>query len=412
MQVQHVCCAGLDVHKRSVVACILSGPPGVNPAREIASFGTATADLLEMAEVFKARGVTHVAMEATGNYWMPVHNLLEGLFALIVANAAHMKAVPGRKTDVKDAEWIADLLRHGLLRASFIPPRAQRDLREVTRHRSSLAGKRAQCANELQKALESANIKLSSVVSDITGVSATAMLEAMAAGQTDPRILAQFARTTLRTKIPQLEKALSGQLRLHHRLIIEQLLGSIGLLAAQIAQLDAYLETRLRANDDDIDRLDGIPGINRRSAEVVLAEIGTDLSRFANADRLSAWTGVCPGQHQSAGKRRCVKARKGNRALRAALVEAAKGAIHTKGCYFAAQYRRLAARRGPNKALLAVAHSLLVVIYHVLRDKVPYRELGSTFFDQLNPPRVIHRLTKRFEDLGYNVTLHPISAAP
>lgn len=411
MQVQHANCAGLDVHKRTVVPCRLCGPPGLEPEREIKTYGTTSAEVLEMAEWLKAHGVTHVAMEATGNYWMPVYNLLEGFFEIVVANAAHMKAVPGRKSDLKDAEWIADLLRHGLLRPSFIPPQPQRDLRELTRHRSSLAGKRAQASNELQKSLESANIKLQSVVSDITGVSATEMLQAMVAGQHDPKELAQLARTSLRKKIPQLEKALGGKLRPHHRLIIEQLLTSIEVLSAQIAQLDSYLEELLHHNDDDIDRLDQIPGINRRTAEVILAEIGTDLSRFASPRHLASWAGLCPGQHESAGKRRSGRARKGNRALRGALVEAAKGAIHTKGSYFGAQYRRLAARRGPKKAIFAVAHSLVIVIDCILRRKVPYHELGTAFFDQLNPANVIHRLTKRFENLGFTITLTPIPAA-
>ena len=280
MKVEYRCCAGLDVHKRTAVACVLKGELGKDPVSETKSFGTTTAEVMEMLGWLKEHGVTHVAMEATGNYWMPIYNLLEGHFELIVANAAHMKAVPGRKTDVQDAEWIADLLRHGLLRASFIPSRQQRDLRELTRHRSSLAAKRGQAANELQKALESANIKLQSVVTDITGVSATEMLAEMLAGNKDPKQLAQLAKRRLRSKIPQLEKALSGNLRSHHKLIIEQLLADIGLFALQIAELDVHIEALLHKNDDDINRLDGTPGINRRVAEVIIAEAGTEMERF------------------------------------------------------------------------------------------------------------------------------------
>jgi transposase len=411
MRVEHECCAGLDVHKRTVVPCVLKGAPGKEPATEIRSFGTTTADLMEMVEWLKGHGVTHVAMEATGSYWMPVHNLLEGHFELIVANAAHMKAVPGRKTDVKDAQWIADLLRHGLLRASFIPSREQRDLRELTRHRSSLAAKRGQAANELQKALESSNIKLQSVVSDITGVSATEMLAEMLAGAKDPKELAQLARCRLRAKIPELEKALSGDLRAHHRLILEQLLADIALFVAQIAELDAHIESLLQKENDDIERLDDTPGINRRVAEVIIAEAGTDMSRFPSEHHFASWIGLCPGQNESAGKRRSGKTRKGNRSLRAALVEAASGAVRKKGSYFGTQFRRIVARRGKKKAIVAVAHSLAVTIYHILKEKTAYKDLGADYFDKLNPARVLNRLTKRIQNLGYQVQLSPLPAA-
>jgi transposase len=413
MKVEHECCAGLDVHKRTVVACVLKGRPGEQAAAapETKSFGTTTPELMEMVQWLKSHGTTHAAMEATGNYWMPVYNLLEGHFALVVANAAHMKAVPGRKTDVADAHWIADLLRHGLLRASFIPSREQRDLRELTRHRSSLAAKRGQAANELQKALESANIKLQSVVTDITGVSATEMLAEMLAGKKDPKELAQLARRRLRAKIPELEKALSGQLRAHHRLILEQLLADIAFFVAQIAEIDAHIEALLQKDNDDIDRLDGIPGINRRTAEVIIAEAGTDMSRFPSARHFASWIGLCPGQNESAGKRRSGKTRKGNRSLRTALVESVHGAIRKKNSYFGAQYRRLAPRRGAKKAFVAVAHSISVVIYNILKDKTCYREAGADFFDKLNPQRVLTRLTKRIQNLGFQVQISPAPAA-
>jgi transposase len=411
MNVEHPCCAGLDVHKRTVVACVLTGAPGREPAQATKSFGTTTPELMEMAEWLKGNGATHVAMEATGNYWMPVYNLLEGHFELIVANAAHMKAVPGRKTDVADAQWIADLLRHGLLKASFIPPRDQRDMRELTRHRSSLAAKRGQASNELQKALESANIKLQSVVTDITGVSATEMLTEMLGGKNDAKELAQLAKRKLRSKIPELEKALSGNLRTHHRLILEQLLADIALFVAQIAELDAHIEKSLHKDDDHIERLDGTPGINRRVAEVIIAEAGTDMSRFPDAHHFASWIGLCPGQNQSAGKRRSGKTRKGNRALRTALVESAHGAVRKKGCYFGAQFRRLARKRGPKKALIAVAHSLAVAVYHILKNKTGYKEVGADYFEKLNPARALRHLTKRIQNLGFDVVISPSPAS-
>jgi transposase len=307
MKVEYSCCAGLDVHKRLVVACVLKGEPGQEPVSETKSFGTTTCELMEMVEWLKSHGITHAAMEATGNFWMPVYNLLEGHFELIVTNAAHMKAVPGRKSDVQDAAWIAELLRHGLLKASLVPSRQQRDLRELTRHRSSLAGKRAQAANELQKALESANIKLQSVVSDITGVSSTEMLEELVAGKSDPKELAQLAKRRLRAKIPQLEKALSGNLRAHHKLIIEQLLTDIGVFVAQIAELDAYIETLLRKEDDNINRLDGTPGINRRVAEIIIAEAGIDMNRFPNEHHFASWIGLSPDRTRAWASAKALK---------------------------------------------------------------------------------------------------------
>jgi transposase len=405
MKVQYICCAGLDVHKRLVVACVLKGAFGEEVISKVKSFGTTTPELMEMIEWLKSCGATHVAMEATGNYWMPIYNLLEGHFELIVANAAHIKAVPGRKSDVQDAEWIADLLRHGLLRSSFIPSREQRDLRELTRHRSALAGKRAQAANELQKALESANIKLQSVVTDITGASSMEMLQALTSGKNNPKELAQLAKRRLRAKIPELEKALRGNLRRHHQMILEQLLADIGLFAAQIAQLDAYIENLLRQEQEIIDRLDDTPGINRRIAEVVIAEAGTDMNRFPNQYHFASWIGLCPGQNESAGKRKSGKTRKGNRALRCALVEAAHGAVRKKDSYYGAQYRRLAVRRGKKRALVAVAHSMAIAIYHMLKTKTAYRELGANFFDTIHPLKALNRLTKRIESLGYHVSV-------
>jgi transposase len=328
---------------------------------------------------------------------------------LLVVNAAHMKAIPGRKTDVLDAEWIADLLRHGLLRASFIPDAPQRELRELTRHRASLVAKRAQAVNELQKTLESTNVKLQSVVSDITGVSATAMLrELLDQPNPDPAVLAQLARRRLRAKLPELEKALTGNLRAHHKVILRQLLADIELFETQIAELDLLILQRVREQQQDIDRLDDIPGINQRVGEIIVAEIGTRMSRFPSAGHLASWVGLCPGNHESAGKRRQAKTRHGNRAWRDALIEAALGAAHTKKSSFAGLYRRLSVRRGKKKALIAIAHRLLKLIYLLLKTAQPYRELGVDYYDKINPLRVIQRLSKRIQKLGYEVSLTPM----
>lgn len=407
MEIQHEDCAGLDVHKRSVVACVLAGRE-----KQTRSFGTTTPELLQLRDWLAGLGVTHVAMESTGSYWKPVYNLLEGDFALLVANAAHMKAVPGRKTDVADAEWIADLLRHGLLRASFVPELGQRELRELTRHRSSLVQKRTQAVNELQKALESSNLKLQGVVSDITGVSATAMLrELLDQERPDPGALAQLAQKRLRAKIPELEKALTGNLRPHHKVILRQLRADIELFETQIAELDLLILQRVRDQQGDIDRLDDIPGINQRVGEIIVAEIGTRMERFASAAHLASWVGLCPGNHESAGKRHGGKTRPGNRALRCALVEAAHAAARTKKSSFCGLYRRLSARRGKKKALIAVAHRLLNLVYLLLKTGQPYRELGVDYYDKLNPLRVIERLTKRIQNLGFVVSLDPAPVA-
>lgn len=406
MEIQHEDCAGLDVHKRSVVACVLAGRE-----KQTRSFGTTTPELLQLRDWLAGFGVTHVAMESTGSFWKPVYNLLEGGFELLVANAAHMKAVPGRKTDVADAEWIADLLRHGLLRPSFVPELGQRELRELTRHRSSLVEKRTQAVNQLQKALESSNLKLQSVVTDITGVSATAMLrELLEQERPDPVALAQLARKRLRAKIPELEKALTGNLRPHHKVILRQLLADIELFETQIAELDLLILQRVRDQQGDIDRLDDIPGINQRVGEIIVAEIGTRMDRFPSAAHLASWAGLCPGNHESAGKRHGGKTRPGNRALRCALVQAAHAAARTKKSSFCGLYRRLSARRGKKKALIAVAHRLLNLVYLLLKTGRPYQELGVDYYDKLNPLRVIQRLTKRMQHLGFNVSLDPIAA--
>jgi transposase len=370
-----------------------------------------SADLLALSDWLAAAGCTHVAMEATGAYWKPIYNLLEDHFAVLVVNAAHIKAVPGRKTDVRDAEWIADLLRHGLLRASFIPDRPQRELRELTRYRTTLVHERANEVNRLQKVLEGANIKLASVATDILGKSGRAMLEALVAGTTDATALAQLSRGRLREKLPQLEQALAGQFGPHHRFLIAQQLAHIDFLDASLERVSAEIGARLRPFEPEMERLQTIPGVGRRTAEVLLAELGTDLTRFPSARHLASWAGLCPGNDESAGKRRSGRTRKGSPWLRVALVEAARAAARSKDTYLAAQYRRLAARRGAKRAAVAVAHSLLVMVYALLTQRATYHELGSQYFDERDRQSVQRRLVRRLEALGYAVSLQPTTPA-
>jgi transposase len=345
-------------------------------------------------------------------YWKPVWNLLEGSdLQLLLVNAAHIKHVPGRKTDVRDSEWIADLLRHGLLRGSFVPDRPQRELRELTRYRTSLVRERNAEVNRLQKVLEGANIKLASVATDIMGKSGREILAALVAGRSDPTPLAQLARGKLREKIPMLERALAGQFAAHQAFLVGQQLAHIDLLDETIERVSAEIAERLRPFDEELARRDTIPGIDRRGAETLIAEIGTDLSRFPSADHLASWAGMVPGNNESAGKRRSGKTRKGNPWLRTFLVEAAHGAGRTKTTYLGAQYRRLAARRGRTKAAIAVGHSILVIAYHLLQREVTYQDLGPHYFDERDREGVKRRLVRRLEDLGYEVTVQPAPAA-
>ena len=412
MDVIHSRCCGLDVHKRTVVACVLLSEPSGPPHREIRTFGTYTNELLALADWLAEHGVTHIVLESTGVYWKAVWNLLEDRFALLLVNPRHIKTVPGRKTDVLDAEWLAELLRYGLLKASFVPDRAQRELRELTRYRTSLTNERSAAVNRLQKTLEGANLKLASVASDVLGLSGRHMLAAVVEGTTDANTLANFAHGRLRDKLPQLEQALSGRVGPHQRFLLAEQLAHIDSLDASIERLNAEIAERLRPFDELIDRLDVIPGIGRTIAEVLLAEIGADLTRFATANHLASWAGMCPGHNESAGKKRSGKTRKGSPWLRAALVQAAHAAAHSKQSYLAAQYRRLTARRGTKKAAVAVGHSILVIVYHLLTHDCPYAELGPTYFDQRDPRGVQRRLVHRLEALGYNVQLTPLVEAP
>lgn len=402
MRIMHECCCGLDVHKKMIVACLLRK----GSEKQIRQFGTTTGELQAMKEWLVQSGCTHVAMESTGVYWKPVYNILEGSLELLVVNAQHMRTVPGRKTDVRDAEWIADLLQHGLLKASFVPPVFERRMRELTRYRTALTNERSRATQRLQKVLESANIKLSSVVSDIRGVSARAMLDQIAVGVTDPKLLASLARGQLRRKRAELEAALVGRVEPHHRLLLVELLAQIDYLDESIERLNTEIEDRFRPFEQDLQLADTIPGVNLKTAQALLAEAGTDMSRFPTSRHLSSWAGICPGQNESAGKHHSGKTRKGNRWLRHALTEAAHAAAHSKDTYLAAQYHRLAARRGKKRAVIAVAHSILVILYHMLRQRQSYHELGSNFFDQRDKTGLQRRLVQRLEKLGYTVELH------
>ena len=400
MEVVYERCCGLDVHKKSVLACVIT-PEG----QEIRRFGTMTKDLLMLADWLAERKVTHVAMESTGVYWKPVFNVLEDDFELVVANAHHIKVVPGRKTDVKDAEWIADLLRHGLIRGSFIPDRAQRELRELLRYRRRVIQQRTQVVNRIQKVLEGGNVKLSSVASDVVGVSGRAMLEAMVAGEEDPKALAALAKGKLRDKRDALEEALRGLMGSHQRLMLQSQLRHLDFLDQEIARLDEEVSTRTSPFRDIVNRLDEIPGIGPRSAEQILGEIGTDMSRFPTAAHLASWARLCPGNNESAGKHKSGRSGKGNPWLGSTLIEAAQAAARTKDKYLAAQYHRIAPRRGRNRATKAVAHSIIVSIHHMLSNHTSYQELGANYFDNRDHLATVRRSVRRIERLGYTVTL-------
>ena len=411
MNIVYERCAGLDVHKRSVTACASTPDAKGQRHKERESFSTMTPDVLRLRQWLTDHGVTHVALESTGVDWQPIYALLQGHFELLLVNAQHIKAVPGRKTDTKDAEWLADLLQHGLLRPSFVPPAAQRQVRELTRYRTSVIEERSRAINRLQKILEGANIKLASVASDLMGVSARAMLAALLQGDVDPGILAQLARGRMRSKRDLLVQALQGRFTAHHRFLIGEQLAHIDGLDETITHLSGEIAERLRPFEEHLTRLETIPGIKRRLAEVLLAEIGADMSRFPSARHLASWAGMCPGNNESAGKRLSGRTRKGSPWLRTALVEAAHAATHSKDCYLSAQYHRLVIRRGAKKATIAVGHTLLVIVYHVLADEKDYEELGGNYFDEWDRQAVQKRLVRRLEKLGYEVTLTSPSAA-
>jgi transposase len=401
-------CAGIDVHKRTVVVCRLTrDDAGVRQA-QTQTFGTTTSELLRVADWLTEGGCTHVGLESTGEFWKPVFNLLEGAFEVWLLNAAHIKAVPGRKTDVKDAQWIAELLAHGLVRPSFIPPRTQRELRDLTRYRTTFVRERVNLVNRVHKALESANLKLASVATDIMGVSGRAILSALLAGETDPAVLAELAKGPLRKKRPQLEQALRGHLQPHQSFVLTELLAQIDCLDESITRFTAQIQATCAqdaAEAEVVALLDTIPGLSETTAQGVVAEIGTDMTRFPSAAALAAWAGLAPRHDESAGRQRSGRTRKGNTWLRTLLVQAAQAAAHTKHTALAARYRRIAARRGHKKAVVALAHALLVIIYHVIARRQPYHELGEDYFQRQDPQARAKRLVHQLTQLGFAVQL-------
>lgn len=411
MQVLYERCCGLDVHSKTVVACLRTPAPDGTRQSHVRTFVTTTDALLELAHWLLDAGCTHAAVESTGVYWQPVYNILEGTVAVVLVNAEQVKAVPGRKTDVKDCEWIAQLLEHGLLRASFIPPRPIRELRELTRYRKRLIQERAREAARLHKVLESANIKLGTVATDILGASGRQMMKALIAGERDAQRLAELAKGALRLKRTALSAALTGRFTTHHAFLVQQVLAHVEYLDGAIARCDAQIEAHTRPLAGRIDQLCTIPGIARRSAEALLAEIGDDMTQFPSAQHLASWACVCPGNDVSAGKRRSGKTRRGNRWLRMTLIESAWAATRTRRTYLGAQYARLARKRGSKKAVVAVAHSLLVIVYHMLREGTEYQELGVTHFDRLAQQRLTRYHVHRLEELGHKVTIEPVPNA-
>lgn len=455
MQVLYPRCAGLDVHKKTVTACRVQPGSHGQVIKETATFGTTTAELLRLADWLAEEECSHVVMESTGEYWRPVYNLLEGQCEVLLANPLHVRKVPGRKTDVGDAEWLAELLRHGLIAPSFVPSRPQRDLRDLTRTRNTLVQERARVANRIQKVLEDANIKLASVVSDIQGVSARSMLAALVAEEEDPAALAELARGRLRSRIPELQEALEGCMRQHHRLLLSHHLAHLDFLDQEVAAFSqAVAEQVARMSEESsptvegptpscglpnpsnvdpqtgqvlsnashdlkplnaveaIALLDTIPGVGREVAEAIVAEAGTDMSRFPSADHLAAWAGLAPGNNESAGKRYSGRTRKGNRVLRATLTQSASAVARIRNPnYLTAQYHHLVGRRGKKRATVAVAHSIIVIAYHMLKRHQPYQDLGGDYYDRRKKAHLTRHLTRRLEQLGYIVDLKPLANA-
>jgi transposase len=405
MEVVHERCCGLDVHAKTVVACLIVPSPAGKPSKEVRTCGTMTEDLIRLRTWLVEAGCSHVAMESTGVYWKPIYNLLEeSELTILVVNAQHIKQVPGRKTDVRDSEWIADLLRHGLLTASFIPDRAQRELRELTRYRTSLVRERSAEINRLQKVLEGANIKLAVVTKDLMGVSAREMVQALVDGGDDAATMAELARGRLRAKLPQLEQALTGRMGPHQRFLLAQQLAHIDALDEQIEQVSTEIAERMRPFEQALTLLDSIPGVARRGAEILVAELGVEMERFPSAGHLASWAGMAPGNNESAGKRRSGKTRKGSPWLRALLVEAAHAAGRTKDSSLGAQYRRLAGRKGKKRAAVAVGHSILVIAYHLLLRQESYQDLGVDYFERRNCQAQERRLFRQAQALGFTVT--------
>jgi transposase len=412
MQLLYPHCAGLDVHKQSVFACVRHIDNDGKVTQTVQSFTTTTRGLLALGDWLVAEGVTIAAMESTGVYWKPIWNLLEERIKLMLVNAQHVKQVPGRKTDVKDCQWIAQLLQHGLLSASFVPDRPQRELRDLTRQRAQLTGDLARVANRIQKVLEDANVKLASVASDVLGASGRDMLQALIDGDAEPEAIAELARGRMRPKIPQLTEALSGRVNDHHRFMLKTLLEQIQHIEKQIEAFDQRLEQVMGPFERAaVERLDGIPGIDIRSAQNIVAEIGTDMSRFPSAEHLASWAGVCPGNNLSAGKRKSGRITQGNPWLKRTLAQCALAAGHKNGSFFQSRLRRISSKRGYKRAVIAVAHSQLTTIYEMLKESTDYHELGADYVDQLQRDRLKKNLVSRLRGLGYDVSLTELAAA-
>ena len=406
LKIIYLYCAGLDVHKKFVVVCLLSVDQHGQVHKELRTFSTMTGDLEAMADWLAESQVTDVAMESSGVYWQPIFNILEGRFNLLLVNAQSIKRMPGRKTDMKDAEWIATLLQHGLLQASFIPGHQQRELRDLTRYRQSLLQERSRFANRLQKVLEGTNLKLASVATDLQGVSAQAILRALLSGQEDPTVLAQMARGRMRSKQNELEQALVGKLTSHHRFMLAELLAQLDFLDQHIATLETQIDellSQMSPFQEAVRLLDTIPGVEVYLATLIVAEIGVDMSRFPSDRHITAWAGVAPGNNETGGKKRSGRVRQGNKYLQSALVLAANAASRTRNCYPRALYLRLAARRGKSRAKMAVARTILQMAYFMLLRNQEYHELGADYLDRIDRDRSAKRLVKRLQALGFEV---------
>jgi transposase len=404
-------CCGIDVHKKTITACLMTGAAGKPPKKTIRTYSTMTQDLLACRDWLVSEGCTHAVLESTGVYWKPLFNVLEEAIEVVLANARHIKNVPGRKTDVKDCEWLAQLLRHGLVRGSFIPPKPIRQLRDLTRYRQKLVQQRSSEINRLQKFLEDANIKLSAVLSDINGVSAQEMIGHLIADDMDPQQMAELAKGRLRNKLPELEKALVGYLSDHQRLLLKVSLQMIGSFDEAIAKLSQQIDVQMKPFESTAERLQTLPGVKKNCAERIVAEIGVDMSRFPSDAHLSSWAGISPGNNESAGKRYSGRITPGNKWLKSCLTEAAWAASRTKKTYLKARYHRLAARRGKKRAIVAVGHKLLIMAYHIIKEQSTYQELGADYFERINEEAVIRRLTLRINKLGYNVELTKMKVA-